>query len=194
MSFLQFGRKIMSLLRPINRSEEFYMNDNAVKVFSDKVSLKELQDTKFQWRGNYKEDRELIFEQAFCIERIDWNEGIKDCEYTVHKRRFTDLSFLAGRTIEKYPDDYEIRVHKDRTKFLFSYVSIPTFDSGDRVWDSMHHSAVYCDDEDIILIDCCHGYAIPRIKIYIGLKRSVPALTEWLKLLGCEEKIGKDMT
>ena len=166
------------------------MNDNVVKVFSDKVSIKKMENTKFQWRGEYGDDLELIFEQAFCISPIDRNKGINDCIFTIHDRRFTDLSFLNGKTINEYPDDYEIREHDDGTKFLFSFVDIPTFDSEDRVWDSMDHLAVYCDDTDIVLIQCKHGYEIPRINIYIGLKRSVPVFTEWLKLMGCEEKIG----
>lgn len=34
------------------------------------------------------------------------------------------------------------------------------------------------------MIYCRHGYAVPRIKVYIGLMKSIPAFTEWLERLG----------
>ena len=47
----------------------------------------------------------------------------------------------------------------------------------------MEHIAVYRDSLGINLISCRHGYAIPRINVFIGL-RKVPQLFEkWLKVI-----------
>lgn len=40
------------------------------------------------------------------------------------------------------------------------------------------------------MIYCRHGYAVPRIKVYIGLMKSIPAFTEWPERLGCAKLVG----
>ena len=49
---------------------------------------------------------------------------------------------MKGKTLLEHLDYNEIRIHADRTKFFFPYESLPTFDPGDRDWDSMCHIAV----------------------------------------------------
>lgn len=154
-----------------------------VIVLSGSVKLTGQQKTSYYWQGRYDEDRELVFERAYEIEHTDWGEGVRGCVYRVHDREFRDLSCMKGETLRKFSDETEIRLHEDGTRFLFRFVDIPTFDSGDREWDSMEHIAVYRDSFGINLISCRHGYAIPRIMIYTGLTRSVPGLTKWLELL-----------
>lgn len=161
------------------------MSDNReIVIFSGNVKVKEIENPVFEWAGRVNDDRKLVFKSAYEIAPPHLAEGISNLVFRVHDREFKDLSFLAGETLQEYPDHYEIRKHQDGTKFVFSYSSIPTFDSGDREWDSICHIAVYADQEGINMIYCRHGYAVPRIKVYIGLMKSIPAFTEWLERLG----------
>ena len=102
-----------------------------VIVLSGSVKLTEQQKTSYYWQGRYDEDRELVFEKAYEIEHINWSEGVRDCIYRVHDREFKDLSCMSGKTLKKFSDDTEIREHEDGTEFLFFFIDIPTFDSGD---------------------------------------------------------------
>lgn len=158
-----------------------------VAVLSGNVTLGEISWTTFHWEGEYRKDHGLVFAHAYTIEHC--NEGINNCVYTVHGRKFTDLSFVQGKTIQQFSEGHEIREHEDGTRFLFVYKELPTFDSGDRVWGSTEHIAVYSDKYGINLIRCEHGYAIPRIYIYVGLTNIPPVFEEWVKILGCEDKV-----
>lgn len=51
------------------------------------------------------------------IERHIWDKGIQGCIYQVQGREFTDLSFVKGKTLAEFPDNYEIRERTDGTKF-----------------------------------------------------------------------------
>lgn len=155
-----------------------------IRVLSGYGLVKTLSRPVCLWPGKRDEDRELVFKRAYEIKPKYPKEEISDLTFRVHSREFRDLSFLDGETLQKYPDENEIRRHADGTKFCFSYESIPTFDFGDRKWDSARHIVVYADDDGIHMIRCHHGYAIPGIEVYIGLQKSVPAFDVWLERLG----------
>jgi len=166
-------------------------NTNDIVILSGNVGVKNLLMTTYRWSGRIDGDRELEFKKAYEIYAKDWDEGIVNCIYSIHGRKFQNLSCMEGNTLQEIQDDddhYEVREHADGTKFVFSWGSIPTFDFGDREWDSMYKAAIYADAEGIHMISCSHGYRIPRIKVYIGLVRSFPALAELLSCLGCGNK------
>lgn len=48
---------------------------------------------------------------------------------------------------QEYLENKEIRKYVDGTPFMFSYESIPTFDSGNRERDSACHLVVYADED-----------------------------------------------
>ena len=152
-----------------------------VVIVNGKGIVSVIRKPVYRWSGRISEDRELVFKRAYEIAPPRVGEGISDLVFQVHDREFEDLSFLKGETLQEFSDGYEIRRHADGTKFLFSYSSVPTFDSGDREWDSISHIVVYADDAGINMIHCRHGYAIPRIKVYVGLMKTVPAFTTWLE-------------
>ena len=143
-----------------------------------------LDNSSFRFAGLVSEDRELCFREAYEIERVDWGKGIQGCVYRVGSREFEDLSCMKGETIRKLEiPDYELRLHADGTRFLFQYEDIPTFDSSDREWDSTFNMCVYRDGETVVVIRCSHGYKIPRIRIFIGLEKSVEKFTRALREL-----------
>lgn len=179
--------------RHMQGNKELKMTEKkGILILSGNAVVNALSKPVYLWAGKFDEDRELIFSKAYEIEPNHYGEGISNVTFRVHSRKFKDLSFLNGKTLQEYPDHNEIRRHADGTKFYFSYESIPTFDSGDREWDSMSHLAVYADDEGINMIHCRHGYAIPKIKVYIGLKKSIPAFNLWLERLGCADRPGNN--
>lgn len=158
-------------------------NQSTFSLISGNVTVDHIKPPSYQWAGRLDEDRELLFEQAYQIERADWDKGIEDCVYRIHDRTFCDLSGLSGETIHKTEDGFELRRHSDGTVFLFSCIDIPTFDAGDREWDSMSHLAVYRDEQGINMIHCTHGYKIPRIGVYISLLKGIPAFLKWIEIL-----------
>ena len=160
-----------------------------IEILSGDARINNLSDCSYKWPGQPGEYCKLIFEEAYEIEPIRLGAGLSDLTFRVHGREFKDLSFLKGKILQEYLGDYDIRRHPDGTIFLFSYEEIPTFDSGDREWDSMRHIAVYADESGINMLHCTHGYLLPRIQVYIGLWKSSPTFTEWLKLLGCADLI-----
>lgn len=126
---------------------------------------------------------ELAFRKSFTLESMGVGETLQNCTYKIHRREFTDLSFIHGETIKKWPRNFEIRKHKDGTKFLFAYESTPTFDFEDRLWSGVAHTAIYRDRRGINLISCNHGAYISQIYIYLGLKKLKPEDASWLKAL-----------
>ena len=157
--------------------------EQSVIVLQGNVQLNTKPNATYSWYGPVSMDRELKFREAYVIERNNWDKGIQGCIYQVKGREFTDLSFVKGKTLAEYPDDYEIREHMDGTKFIFSYSSIPTFDYTDRLWASTSYIAIYEIENEVVLLSCRHGAKIPRIEIYIGLEKSVPSFDRWLYVL-----------
>lgn len=158
--------------------------EREVAILRGNAVLEEQADPSRQWMGAPDEDP-LTFRHAYRIEKRDFEEGIHNCTYRVLDRAFTDLSYLEGDTLRRFEgaEHCELRKRADGTRFLYFFHDIPTFDSSDRDWDSCCQTAVYRRGEEICMIDCRHGYQIPRILVYIGLTESTPAFDEWLKRL-----------
>ena len=157
-----------------------------VEILSgENVRLKVVEDTKFNW-----DSIKFEFAEAYKIEHIDWHKGIQDCVWKLNDRVFTDLSCLEGKLIKKFSSgrsdsEYKLKKYSDGTRFLFYSEEIPTFDSGDREWDSMKYCAVYCDKHGINLIHCHEGYKLGRINICVGLKKVGAEFFRWLAYIGC---------
>ena len=128
-------------------NEKQVIEDDLVLLHGN-ARMRQMDDTSYRWAGPAKQDCTLLFKKAYVLEGLDLGNSINDCVYRIHGRELIDLSFLHGDTLEEYPNNYQIRKHKDGTKFLFIYTSIPTFDFEDRLWDSVAHTAVYRDWPD----------------------------------------------
>ena len=122
----------------------------------------------------------LEFAQRFEIAPKNSGGAVDNCSYSVRGRNFVDLSFRDGEKISDLGESTELRRHADGTKFVYQYEDIPVFDSFDGYFDSFDEWIFYRDG-GINLIRCRHGVAIPKINIYLGLKK-IPAELE--KLLG----------
>ena len=172
--------------------EKNYESEDVVLPLGQNIALKSIEKTTYtDFTMSDGQTVELTFDRAYEIEHINWDYGIRDCTYLIHGREFKDLSFCRGETVEEIDDNdsmgHSLRIYPDGKKFIFAFKEIPTFDSGDRVWDSVRHVAIYCDDEGVNLIHCQHGYQIPRIKIYIGLNKIAPEFSKWLNYIDCHD-------
>lgn len=134
---------------------------------------------------NFGKDERYNFEfkEAYMIESNDSDKGIKNCLFRIHSRTIEDLSFTEGATVTEYSDKGKLKLGPDGVKFLYFYNDIPTFDSYDRIWDGDEYIILYRDPEGVNLIYCRSGYRIPKIKIYVGFKKSNPDFSEYLNLL-----------
>ena len=166
-----------------------------VKILSgENVALKISEENIYVWReADFRIKMTLEFGKIYEIDHVNWDDGIKNCVYDVNGRTFKDLSCLKGKVIKKFPmtrDDcgYQLRQYPDGKKFLFYWEDIPTFDDGDREWDSMKYRAVFCDDNGINVIHCHEGYKLPRIYICVGMKKASEEFLRWLFYVGCQQK------
>ena len=165
------------------------MRENDLVIWSGDVVTKALSNTVYSW--SWHKDGRLVFDRAYEIQCAPEHRdtGIRDLVFSVHGRRFSDLSFLSGTKEENMDKGVMICRHEDGTRFLSTCEDVPTFDSADREWDSECCRAVYADDSGIVLIHCSYGYKVGSIQIYMGLVKSNPAFTALLERLGCADRI-----
>lgn len=169
-------------------------DESVILLSGENVKLNICEEKNYTWyESGFSSKMNLEFEKIYELEHEDWDRGIKNCVYRVGGRTFTDLSCLKGKTIKKFSADrddycYELRQYSDGAKFLFYREEIPTFDSGDREWDSDKYRAVFCDEKGVNLIHCHEGYKLPRIYICVGLKKASAEFFRWLVYIGCPSK------
>lgn len=145
----------------------------------------------FTWKFPHDKEINLSFELLYKIERNEdddeEHEGIEDCLWYFHGEIFNDLDFLLGTDIKTlYKDSYTLQKIKrrgDGKKFFYQADKIPTFDVFDGEWDSVNEFIIFRDDEGVNLLRSQHGWKIPSILIYSGLKNSEPLLDKILKRL-----------
>lgn len=173
-----FLRKITNILNS---------NNADIRILTGNAILEPLEDTALLWRRMNGRNEKLEFKKAFSIEYKDFDVGIRDCTYVVHGREFTDLSCMMGTDVMKIDDEYELREYDDGRRFIFYGGAIPTFDSGDREWNSSMTMAVYYDEAGVNMIYCSFGYKIPQIKIYLGLQRACSDFKRLMEFLHCPD-------
>jgi|GEM_PF-2994407 len=163
-----------------------------VKILSGDVVLSQLEVATCLWQEPSRKRYDLEFAQAFEIEHKDWDKGIQGCEYLVGNKKFVDIDFLDGKTLKTFFDEYgdglKLKTFSDGRKFLYRYEEVPTFDSDDRVWDSIDEFGVFYDGEGVNMINCRHGYRIPRINIYLRLRKADRDFLRWLLYIGCKSE------
>ena len=162
-----------------------------ITVLTDKAKVTPTDDLSYNWNAPDKKFVKLEFEKAFEIEPVTWGEGLRDCEYKIFDRQFKDLNFVRGKDLKNFFEEkftgYKLILKtfpNSQQKFLYQREDVPTFDSDDREWDGDKDCVIYFDRE-IILLSCRSGYKVPRIKIYIGLKKAPTDFKNWLIYIGC---------
>lgn len=163
-----------------------------IEVVRGLVTVEETQNTTYPWYGALPDEREIAFRMAYTMKPMDDELGIFHCKYRIHGREFTDLSFMSGSTLTTVAGDSLLRVHEDGTKFIYSFCHPPTPTHDHIVWRRMYGMTIYCDGEGINMICAYHGYRFSQIDFYIGLTKSVPNFTVWLRFLDCDDRLNRE--
>ena len=145
------------------------------------------EDTKCHWSPPEKSFIDLEFNRKYELKHKDFNRGIDDCKYKFRDRTFIDLDFRNGNELETLFDNrgivQKIMAYDDGKKFFYQSNDIPVFDSGDALWDNICELVIFREGEEIVMIRSQHGWNIPSIEIYVGLKTSEPLLERILARL-----------
>ncbi|MCD8132099.1 MAG: sel1 repeat family protein [Lachnospiraceae bacterium] len=138
------------------------------------VSMSERRKLRVNFRID-KTNYTLEFEEKISIAAaFHSNAPLEECVYTVGSKRFKGNEPLSGEAIEVLTDGngYYVSVKQDRygDKIVYEHVTVPTFDSGDREWDSYRKYALIYDGKNIDVIAFKGGYKIANIDVYRKLK------------------------
>lgn len=109
------------------------------------------QDKKEYWHGK----RNLYGMKGFC--------------YSYNGRTYCDVESLRNESVEILSDDVQITRDIYGEKVLKKYTEIPTFDSGDREWDSEKIEFLMFDGKNVNMIIMRGGYSIASLTFYTKL-------------------------
>lgn len=89
--------------------------------------------------------------------------GMDGYTYSFNGRSYTDVRAFTTAAIEKLSENVSIARDTFGEMVLRRYTDIPTFDSGDREWDSEENEYLMFDGKDIHLIIMRGGYRIAHL-------------------------------
>lgn len=92
--------------------------------------------------------------------------GMDGYTYSFNGRSYTDIRAFMTKPLEKLSDNVSIARDTFGHMVLRRYTEIPTFDSGDREWDSEEIEYLMFDGKDIHLIIMRGGYRIAYLIFY----------------------------
>jgi len=91
---------------------------------------------------------------------------MKGCTYIFNRRSYRDMATLKAENVDELTPDSCIFRDEYGEYTVVTYISIPTFDSGDREWDSYRQEILFYDGKHIHLAVFRGGYKIAGISIY----------------------------
>lgn len=114
------------------------------------------------------DDRETALTLGFrnrYKKRNPW-DGMDGYTYSFNGRTYKDIQAFRTPGIEKLSDNVSIARDTFGDHVLRRYTDIPTFDSGDREWDSEENEYLMFDGKDIHLVIMRGGYRIAHLTFY----------------------------
>lgn len=94
------------------------------------------------------------------------SDGMDGYTYSFNGRTYQDVRPFTTETMEKLSENVSIARDAFGEMVLRRYTKIPTFDSGDREWDSAEIEYLMFDGKDIHLIIMRGGYRIAYLTFY----------------------------
>ena len=176
------GKILMETREQLKNPDVYVEGEN---IFFTRLTLPKMTTYKWTPPGD-REQIKLEFEEKYELEHKKRNSGIDDCRYKVRDREFIDLSFRNGKRLKElynhFGNGQELREYDDGQKFIYQYEDIPVFDSGDAIWDNINEFVLFRDPKGINLIRSQHGCEIPKISIYLRLKKAEPLIEQLLEI------------
>ena len=138
---------------------------------------------KYRLRIN-DEELFLEFQSETVIKNRNTSKPLDGYKYRLNKLFYTDEESFRKIEIEKLTEDVSINKDPYGRKVLYVHTSVPTFDSGDREWDSAINEYLMFDGRDVDLVKCRRGYRIASITICSKLISASENTRPWLERLG----------
>ena len=100
---------------------------------------------------------------------FSWNSSLDGYIYCFNGRIYRDVESLWKEPEEDIAKNVQIVTDVYGEKVLKTYTQIPTFDSGDREWDSKRLEFLFFDGKNIHLVLLKGGYRIASLTFYKNL-------------------------
>ena len=126
----------------------------------------------------------LEFRSETAIKNRSKGEALDGCKYRLNNTFYTDEESFRKLELEKLTENVSINKDLYGRKALYVHTSVPTFDSGDREWDSAINEYLMFDGRDVNLVKCRRGYRIASITVYGKLISASENTRPWLERLG----------
>lgn len=114
--------------------------------------------------------------------------GMDGYTYSFNDRTYRDIQPFTTETIEKLSENVSIARDAFGEMVLRRHTKIPTFDSGDREWDSAEIEYLMFDGKDIHLIIMRGGYRIAYLTFYEKLLTADARMKPIFEKLGWHTK------
>lgn len=111
-----------------------------------------------------KEKISLTFRSTHT--KTSLGNGMDGYTYSFNGRTYRDTESLRVAPLEEVFKDVFLTADAYGNKVLRTYKQIPTFDSGDREWDSMELEYLFFDGKHIHLVVMRGGYRIAKLTFY----------------------------
>lgn len=104
----------------------------------------------------------------FCstYSKTNWSSGMDGYTYCFNGRTYQDVESLWKEPSEDLTENVQIVTDIYGEKVLKTYTQVPTFDSGDREWDSKRLEFLFFDGKNIHLVLLAGGYRIAKLVFY----------------------------
>ena len=108
----------------------------------------------------------LRLEFARAYRKEHFGAGMDGYTYSFNGRTYRDVESLWLEPVEDLSKNVQITRDAYGGKVLKTLTRIPTFDSGDREWDSRELEFLFFDGKQIHLVVMRGGYRIARLTFY----------------------------
>lgn len=98
--------------------------------------------------------------------KTNWSSGMDGYTYRFNGRTYQDVESLWKEPSEDLTENVRIVTDIYGEKVLKTYTQVPTFDSGDREWDSKRLEFLFFDGKNIHLVLLAGGYRIAKLSFY----------------------------
>ena len=99
-------------------------------------------------------------------EETNWSSSMDGYTYSFNGRTYQDVESLWKEPSEDLTKNVQIVTDIYGEKVLKTYTQVPTFDSGDREWDSKRLEFLFFDGKNIHLVLMAGGYRIAKLSFY----------------------------
>lgn len=111
-----------------------------------------------------KEKISLVFRSTHT--KTSFGKGMDGYTYSFNGRTYRDVASLRVAPLEEIFKNVYLTADAYGEKVLRTYKEIPTFDSGDREWDSTELEYLFFDGKHIHLVVMRGGYRIAKLTFY----------------------------